>query len=252
MVKSKEAQPKKNANADEASTNFLEPVLAAGLPGGSSICLTGDPGVGKTIFCESLSNSFLQNNLGCLYVAIDRAPIDFRNELVRLGTDAWKMESEKKLAFVDGYNWLAGNSNEGFHIESLANLSELIFSIENATNSLHAYAQGTLVILDSVSPLTLYNPEVDVIKFIQSLTARIKVRNDLAFIVVQNGVHTKEFYNSLAFLTDGVFDMKIIQKKGVIKRCFRISNLRFMAHDMKWMQYTIDEEKGFQFKKQAS
>lgn len=239
--------PDTNAASNAQSANFLEPVLDAGLPGGSSICLIGPPGAGKTIFCESLANSFLQNNLGCLYVAMDRAPTDTRNDFLRFGIDAWKLESEKKLAFVDGYGWLAGTSTESFHVESLANLSELIILIERATDSLHAQAKGTLVILDSVSPLPLYNPELDVVKFLQSLSARIKVRNDLAIYVVQSGVHAKEFYNALAFLVDGVFEMKVKEEEGRLRRSFRIRNLRFMAHDMDWMHYIIDSKGGFRF-----
>lgn len=240
-------EPEKNVQVNEPPTNFLEPVLNAGLPGGSSICIIGPPGVGKTIFCESLANSFLQNNLGCLYVSIDRAPLDIRNDMLRLGTDAWKMESQKRLAFVDGYGWLAGRSDEHFHVESLANLAEFLFLIESAIESLHRRAAGALIILDSISPLPLYNPEVDVIKFLQSLSARIKVRNDLAIFVAQSGVHAQEFYNSLAFLADGVFDMKLLEKKGKPSRRFRIRNLRFMAHSMKWMNYIIDSDKGFTF-----
>jgi KaiC/GvpD/RAD55 family RecA-like ATPase len=240
-------EPNTNAASNAPSTNFLEPVLGAGLPGGSSICLIGPPGAGKTIFCESLANSFLQNNLGCLYVAMDRAPIDTRNDFLRFGTDSWKLESEKRLAFVDGYGWLAGTSDESFHVESLANLSELIILIERATDSLHKQAEGALVILDSVSPLPLYNPELDVIKFLQSLSARIKIRNDLAIYVVQSGVHAKEFYNALAFLVDGVFEMKVNEEEGRLKRSFRIRNLRFMAHDMEWMHFVIDGEGGFRF-----
>ena len=238
---------KKNDNIKGTTANFLEPVLSTRLPGGSSICLIGNPGVGKTIFCESLANSFLQNNLGCLYVAVDRAPLDIRNDMLRLGTDAWEIEKEKKLAFVDGYGWLAGKSEEKFHSENLANLSEFLFLIKSAADSLHKQVNGILMILDSISPLPLYNPELDVIKFLQSLSARIKIQNDLAIFVAQSGVHTKEFYNSIAFLTDGVFDLKVIQKKGKQDRLFRIRNLRFMAHSVKWMSYIIDSEKGFTF-----
>lgn len=244
-VELKESEP--SVQADEAPTSFFEPLLDAGLPGGSSICLVGPPGAGKTIFCESLANFFLQNNLGCLYVALDRAPIDARNGFLRLGTDAWEMEDQKRLAFVDGFGWLAGRTDEAFHVESLANLAELIVLIKRAIDSLQTRADGALVVLDSVSPLTLHNPESDVLKFLQSLSARIKTRNNLAIYVVQSGVHSKEFYNALAFLVDGVFDIRTKEERNRLSRSFRIRNLRFMAHDMAWIPFAIDGSKGFKF-----
>ena len=64
---------------------------------------------------------------------------------------------------------------------------------------------------------------------------------------MQEGVHATEFYNALAFLVDGVFEMKIEEEKGKLRRSFRIRNLRFMAHEMGWMDFVIHGDKGFRF-----
>lgn len=233
----------------EFPSNFLKPLLTEGFPEGSSISLVGPSGVGKTIFCESLAKSFIQSNIGCLYVTTDRAPMDIKIGLQQLGTDVLKMESKKRLVFVDGYCWLAGDSDEVYSVQNLANLAELSILIERAASHLNG---PIFLVLDSVSPLLVYNPEMDVIKFLQLLSARIKHWRGLSIYVVPAGIHSEEFYNTLAYLVDGIFDMKMEEKKGEIKRYFRIRNLRFMSHKMKWLAFTIESARGFRFRKASS
>jgi KaiC/GvpD/RAD55 family RecA-like ATPase len=152
------------------------------------------------------------------------------------------LETEKRLVFVDGYGWLTGKSDEMFHIENLANLTEMIILIERAAS----YIKGPLfLVFDSVSPLPMHNPEVDVIKFLQLLIARIKNWKGTGIYVLQAGVHSERFLNTLAFLVDGVFEMKIEEEEGALKRYFRIGNLRFMAPRMTWMPFVIEGIKGF-------
>jgi len=226
----------------EFPSNFLGPLLNEGFPEGSTISLVGPPGAGKTIFCESLANSFVKGDVSCLYVTTDRVPADIRNDFQQLGTDILKMESKKKFVFVDGYGWLAGNSDEIFRVENLANLAELIILIERASN----YLDGRiLLVLDSVSPLLVHNPEKDGIKFLQLLSARIKNWKGIGIYAVQTGVHSKEFYNALAYLVDGVFDMKMEEEGGGIRRYFRIRNLRFMAHKIEWTPFAIESNRSF-------
>ncbi len=159
-----------------------------------------------------------------------------------MGTDIKKMESKKRIVFVDGYGWLAGNSNEIFGVENLANLTELLILIERASS----YLNGRIfLVLDSVSPLLVHNPERDVIKFLQLLSARIKNWKGMGIYVVQAGVHSEEFYNALAYLVDGIFDMKIEEKKGKISRYIRIRNLTFVAHKMIWAPFAIESGRSF-------
>jgi len=146
------------------------------------------------------------------------------------------LEKKRKFAFVDGYCWLTGMSTESFSAQNLANLSELIITIDKALNSFNG---TTFLVFDSVSPLPLYNPEVDVMKFMQLLISKIRNKKGLAIFAIQSGVHSKEFCNALSYLADGAFDLKIEEGKNELKRYFRVRNLRYTSHDTRWMPITI-------------
>ena len=148
--------------------------------------------------------------------------------------------------FVDCFSWLTGESREGHHIENLGNLTELSIRIASAACDL---TNPLLLVFDSVSPLTVYNPEIVVIKFLQIILARIKDWKGMGIYVVQEGVHSEEFYNTLAYLADGVFDMKISEKKGKLLRHFRIRSLKSMAHETKWIPFVIQTDRSLKLKR---
>ena len=226
-------------------TEFFGSLINEDLPQGSNISLTGSPGVGKTIFCENLANRFLNNGLNCLYVTLDKSPNDVRLDFQKLGTNLSEKENKKRLVFVDGFSWLTGESQEEYHIENLGNLTDLSIRIASAACDLSG---PILLIFDSVSPLTVYNPEIVVIKFLQIVLARIKDWKGTGVYVVQEGVHSEEFCNTLAYLVDGIFDMKLSEKNGEINRLFRIRSLKSMAHETKWIPFVIQADRSFKLK----
>jgi KaiC/GvpD/RAD55 family RecA-like ATPase len=222
--------------------DFLGPIINEGLPEGSNISLIGPPGVGKTVFCENFANDFLRNGGNCLYVTLDKAPDDVKNDFQKLRTDLSEKEYKKRLVFVDGFSWLVGKFPEAYSVENLANLTELSIRIASAACDL---ASPTLLIFDSVSPLSVYNPENVVVKFLQLLLARVKDWKGMGVYVVQEGVHSDEFCNTLGYLVDGIFDMKLNEENGKVIRYFRIRSLKFTSHETKWMPFVIQAHRKF-------
>lgn len=225
--------------------NFLEPLITEGLPAGSNISLIGPPGVGKTIFCENLAKNFLRDGGNCLYVTLDKSPDEVRNDFQKIGTNLSEKKYKKRMVFVDGFSWLIGKSQEAHHIENLGNLTELSIQIASATCDL---AAPILLIFDSVSPLSVYNPEDVVIKFLQLLLARIKDWKGMGVYVVQKGVHSTEFYNTLGYLVDGIFDMRMKEENEEIKRYFRVRCLKSMAHETRWIPFVIQTDRSIKLK----
>ena len=211
-------------------------ILLESIPQGNNVLLMGPPGIGKTIFCENLIDVSLKNDIPCVYVTIDTTPNEVKNNFVKSGVKF----DENKIIFIDGYTWLIGKSNEKYHIENLSNLTELNFRIISASS---AVKKPFLLVFDSVSPLSLYNPENFVLKFLQLLLAKVKEWEGVGVYVVQEGVHSSEFYNTISYLVDGIFDMKRVEEEDCICRLFRVRSISSASHETKWMPFKIESDR---------
>jgi KaiC/GvpD/RAD55 family RecA-like ATPase len=218
----------------------INSLLEGRIDEGSNILLNGPPGVGKTIFCENFIKSYLQKELSCIYVTLEKTPLVISHQFQINGIDLSSNRYREKMIFVDAYTWLIGESKEKYHIESLNNLTELNFKIFSASLKLE---RPILFVFNSISPLTLYNQETFVSKSLQLLFAQIKKTGGLGIFTIQTGVHDSRFYNTLEYLVDGIFDMKFGEYKGSIKRYFRVRSLRSARHDADWVHFTIEPER---------
>jgi len=240
-----ESKEASNERKQTFQPQLLQSLVSEGLPKGSNVSLIGPPGVGKTIFCENLASDFLKNDGHCIYITLDKAPDDIKNDFQTLERNLSKKESKRRLVFVDGFGWLVGKSEENYRIENLANLTELSIRIASAACDLEGQV---LLIFDSISPLPVYNPENVVVKFLQLLLARVKDWKGMGIYVVQEGVHSNEFCNTLGYLVDGILDMKLAEEDGRITRYFRIRSLKFAPHETKWIPFEIQPDRKIRLK----
>lgn len=223
----------------------IRPLAKDGVVEGSSILLLGPPGNGKTIFCDNFAKTYLNNGVSCVYVTADKTPGEISYNFSQLGVDLKGEKYKGRMVFVDGYTWLIGKSSEKYHVESLGNLTELNFKITSAISLL---PKPVLLVFNSLSPLSLYNPETFVLKFLQLLFARVKEYGAIGIFVAQAGVHSQEFYTTLEYLVDGIFDMKIGEDQGNIMRFFRIRSLSSVSHETKWVPFIIDYDRQIKLK----
>ena len=84
-------------------------------------------------------------------ITLDFSPNDLRKRLVNRGIDLGG-ETER-IAFVDGYSWLVGESTEPYYVRNLSNISDLSVKMISAINAL---GKAVFFIIDSISTLLLY------------------------------------------------------------------------------------------------
>lgn len=219
---------------------FLNSIANEGILEGSNILLVGPPGVGKTVFCENFMKHYLLQEAYSIYVTLEKTPEEIIFSFRTNGVDLKGGATSDRMVFVDGYTWLIGKSSERFFIDSLNNLTELNFKIFSAASLL---SRPLVLIFNSVSPLSLYNPETFVLKSLQLLFARVKEIGAIGIFVIQSGVHSQEFYNTLEYLVDGIFDMKIGEDSGSILRYFRIRSLSTSTHSTEWVPFKIQPDR---------
>lgn len=219
---------------------FLRPLVKDGLSEGCNILLLGPPGNGKTIFCDNFAKQYLEDNKCSVYVTSEKTPGEITYNFRQLGIDLKGDEFRDNLIFVDGYTWLTGKSDKRFKIESLSNLTELNYKISSAISTL---SRPVLLIFNSLSPLTLYNSEAFVLKFLQLLFAKIKECGAVGIFIAQSGVHNQTFYTTMEYLVDGIFDMKMEEDQGNLTRFFRIRSLNSVHRDTRWVPFSIDSDR---------
>lgn len=207
----------------------------AEIPRGSNILLTGPPGIGKTIFCESLLCECLRNGTNILHILLDYAPKVLRSRIDGQGIDL--TNGKNRLIFLDGYSWLVGGSNEKYYVGNLSNLSDLSVKMATASTEL---GEGFCFIFDSVSTLLVYNSENDVERFLEVNMARMKHINSTGLWIAEQGIHSERFYNTLRHMVDGILEMHFEENKE-LKRFIRMHTLRGLPHSTAWKPFFISK-----------
>ncbi len=89
-----------NAQVERTKTGIpgFDELCAGGIPKGSLIVLSGDPGSGKSIFClQFLYNGVVQYNESGLYISLEETKEEILNTAAVFGWDFRKLIQERKL-----------------------------------------------------------------------------------------------------------------------------------------------------------
>ncbi len=211
-----------------------------GLPYGCNVLLTGLPGIGKSVFCQTLTGECLREESNVIYITLDASPKEIKNKVLGQGSDGSK--ESRFLTVVDGYSWMLGEVNEKYHVSHLSNMNDLSVRIFNAMND--GGGRCHKIIFDSVSTLFAYNSDTEVIRFLQVNMARVKQGDSIAFWTIQEGIHSPSFYNFLRHLADGVLEMRFEDDRE-LKRFIRVHTFKGVAHKTTWYPFTIQDKGGF-------
>ena len=88
---------------DTGIKNFNEK-MGGGFSENSAILLVGQPGTGKTTFCNQFIYQGVKQNEAALYVVFNAPPEEAKSGLKKMG---WRLEGDLIL-FIDVYSWQAG------------------------------------------------------------------------------------------------------------------------------------------------
>ncbi len=213
--------------------DLIRSLVKGELPKGFSFILSGSPGVGKTIFASNVFGEQLRKGVKCLYVALER-PIESFVE--RLKTRGYSID-ESQIVFVDAYSWrMGGGSDAKFYLRNLSNLNEVSVKILMALNDL---GRGGFYLIDSLTNLTTYNDEKEILHFFGVNSARFKNNLSTGICTVEEGTHDSSFYTMLNHLADGVLEMKLDDDGDSLRRRIRTHTLRGMANPMRWRDMDI-------------
>jgi KaiC/GvpD/RAD55 family RecA-like ATPase len=141
----------------------LDALLPEGLSYDSQVMVTGETGIGKSIFAAQFLYEGLVTGDTCIYVACDEAPINMRQHMAgfRLGTVAY--ERIGQLLMVDAYG--RELSRERRVVPEPTNLDEFFVYQKQTVDEALATHRRVRMVVDSLSTVMAVNTPTDCIEF---------------------------------------------------------------------------------------
>ncbi len=203
---------------------------------------------------------FFQDNRHVGYLAMIRPPEDIREGLSALGVNVAEAERSGRLAVEDWYSaTLSGGQLEhgsqaglfekgesGLRIRSLK-VADL--SVEWLKTTKHGpkpydivdyWPSGSLVIAESVSSILRFNDEKTFVELMESrVSPDERKRKHVTIHGLVRGVHSGWLYKRMESFSDGVVDIRVMERGDEAKNLLRIRSLKGQRHDSRWHEIDV-------------
>jgi KaiC/GvpD/RAD55 family RecA-like ATPase len=207
------------------------------LPSGIYL-LTGNSGVGKTVFCETFIARGLSNQETGIYLSTDVDCGEIQMSIQKLMENPDRMKGDLRL--IDAYSWRVRGVMGGgpFVTVDPANLTGVLIACQKI-------CQGVCkprFVFDSITNLAIQSSPDTTLKFLQLVTAKMRSMKAIAFFTLTPMSHDAMFVSTVKTMFDGVFEMRLDDIGSEITRMFRIFSIKGVKHQTRWVIFTITEK----------
>jgi circadian clock protein KaiC len=222
-------------------------MIEGGFPEGKSYLVTGESGVGKSVFCIQFVLQALHDGEKAVYVAVDEKPADIVEEALSLGWDLSKHIERKALLILDAAPYFAARVGAGG--------KEREVDVQKTVGDLGAYVKrmgASRVVIDPVFPLVVsrdfsYRAQEYLRTLLHSLQDNVGTTNLLtshptidAPGAIAQGVEE--------YLVAGVVTLRLRPMQNHLVRTLLVRKMRGTAVDLIEHQFHIVREKGIVLK----
>jgi len=212
-----------------------------GIPRGHSILICGGPGSGKTTFSmQFLYKGATEYDEPGVYITLDEEPDDMKNNMAKFGWDLGKLESEKKLVFINVSPVRVAPSEKAGLVQLGMKEFKLIRLLEAIRTGIEE-VQAKRVVIDPITIFTLQYPdEVERIYAVRDLIADFK-KTDCTNLLISElkGTGLEREHQFEEYLAQGVILLRTVMKDDRLIRMFQATKMRGLAVDNQPRPYDI-------------
>ncbi|MCZ6905973.1 MAG: AAA family ATPase [Deltaproteobacteria bacterium] len=219
----------------------LDPLIQGGFPEGKSCLVTGEAGLGKSIFCMQFVLRGLVDGEKAVYVAVDSKPAEIVEEAASMGWDLHQYVEKKQLLILDASPYFSAR---------MVGSKEKEIDISKTVADLASYVKrvgASRVVIDPVGPLIASQNATNGLRdrsraLIHALQENMGTTNLLTAYAINGarmGGHEAE-----EFPVNGVVVLKYARGESGLIRTLLLSKMRGTAIDLTEYQFDIVKEKG--------
>jgi KaiC/GvpD/RAD55 family RecA-like ATPase len=212
------------------------------MPQGRTYMLLGESGTGKSVLSYKLMDIYLRSSKPCIFLAFDEPPSQLR---ATLGTMVDQLEDNEKkglLTFVDCNACMGGLvSKERYHLDSPGDLNGLAFMVSKLVNE-KSDGASVRVFIDSATAMFSHCESEAILKFLYSMSARLKSAGGSLFFTLGTGSVASETQKKLEQLADGLLEFKVTEDSGQTTRYYRFSKVRGTLYFDNWLPFFVGDK----------
>ena len=211
----------------------FDKLIQGGIPKGFFVAVVGEPGTGKTIFCQHFIAQGIKEGDINIYVTTEESRESIIRQAYQFGWDFRKAIENGKLIIIDA---LMGRHDDPWSIREL-NVEELVNKVIEAKRQL-GYGRARLVI-DSMSAFWLDKPAMA--RRYSYYIKRVLSRWDFtALLTSQYAVTTSlGFGFGIEHIADGIIRFRRAVVGGILKRYVIVEKMRQTCHDNRMYEIEI-------------
>ena len=243
---------------------ILGKLVPSGIKAGTIFTVEYDPESQWFAVAATMAAQYLRTNGRVAFAAFTRPPETVKGELASLGVDVSQVTKEGRLLVYDWYSASltsgrldSGGGRPGALWEPIEggvrmrSLKVADLSVQWLKDAKYGpqpedveetWPPGALSIWDSCSAILRFNDEREFLEYTEARVMPIErkaKRINLWGLI--RGIHSEMYYRRNESVSDGVIDVRVMERNDEAKNLLRVRSLKGQSHDARWHEIEIKE-----------